>query len=98
VRPCSNETPCLSDGRGAHSPVCLRLVAQGAKPRPQAPRPVRAAAPRPGAVPELVQGGPASFIGCGCGQEWVPDRTTSVVRDGVVHRYGLQCRPAKANP
>jgi hypothetical protein len=36
----------------------------------------------------------AGEISCGCGKlSGLPDRKTSMVRDGVEHRYGKLCRP-----
>jgi hypothetical protein len=36
-------------------------------------------------------------ISCGCGRvTGLPDRKTSMVRDGVEHRYGKLCRPVPA--
>lgn len=89
-KPCTNETPCLhATDKGAHSLVCQKLTAQGVKPKVIARRPPAPARLSPPAL-EAARGD--GRITCGCVKEWVPDRKTSRIVDGVEHRYGKPCR------
>jgi hypothetical protein len=89
-KPCTNETPCLHPtDRGAHSPVCQKLTAQGAKPRATRP-PLQPAKLSPPAL-DVAKGD--GKIGCGCAKVHVPDRKTPRDVDGIRHVYGNPCRP-----
>lgn len=91
TRPCTNADPCLGwmPGKGGHSPVCQRLVAQGARPKVTRPtlRPARLS------LPKLDVAKGDGRIGCACGSRILRDRRTALVVDGIEHRYGLPCRP-----
>lgn len=88
---CTNEKPCLVDDGRAHAPVCGRLRAQGAKPRPvrAAPRP---AVLEPPPLPYQVVPGDGA-IGCACGRHTLATREAQEVAFGLLHRYGRPCRP-----
>lgn len=94
ARPCTNAEPCLgwTPGKGGHSPVCERLVAQGARPRVAVRPPLRPAKLSPLDL-DVAKGD--GRIGCACGVETVPSREAELERDGQLHRYGNPCRPTK---